>query len=134
VLTSAESWYIDSSALVKTIVAEAQSPPLMAWLDDKERLVSCDLIRVETVRAVRLSVPEAVPRARAAVARLTLIRLDEDLYEAAADLDPPLLRLLDALHLAAALSLGSDLGGVVTYDRRMADGAVALGLHVEAPA
>jgi len=62
-----------------------------------------------------------------------LIRLDDALYEAAADLDPPFLRSLDAIHLAAAVSIGQDLAGVVTYDTRMADGARALGLQVEAP-
>jgi predicted nucleic acid-binding protein len=131
--TSAESWYVDASALVKTVIAEPETGALAVWLRDKERLVSCDLVRVEAVRAVRLSDPAAVPRARSALATLTLIRLDDELYAAAADLDPPFLRSLDALQLAAALSLGADLEGIVTYDRRMAEGAVALGLRVEAP-
>jgi uncharacterized protein len=43
------------------------------------------------------------------------------------------MRSLDAIHLSAALSLGRDLAGIVTYDRRMADGAHALDLRVEAP-
>jgi uncharacterized protein len=130
---SAEAWYVDASALVKTVVAEPQSAALASWLRDKGPLVSCDLVRVETVRAVRISDPAAVPRARSAVATLTLIRLDDELYASAADLEPASLRSLDALHLAAALSLGADLGGVVTYDQRMAEGARSLGLHVEAP-
>lgn len=131
--TSADAWYVDASALVKTVVAEPQSPGLAAWLRDKERLVSCDLIRVETLRAVRLSDPAAVPRARRALATLALIRLDDDLYAAAADLEPTSLRSLDGLHLAAALTLGSQLAGIVTYDRRMAEGAGSLGIPVEAP-
>ena len=39
----------------------------------------------------------------------------------------------DADKIAAALSLGRDLAGVITYDDRMTDGARALGLEVEAP-
>ena len=43
------------------------------------------------------------------------------------------LRSLDALHLATALELGGDLEGIVTYDRRVAADAAALGMDVEAP-
>jgi len=130
---SAEVWYVDSSALVKTVVEEPESNALAGWLQRKEQLAACDLVHVEVVRAVRVSDPEAVPRARQVIGTLILIRLEDDLYESAADLDPPLLRSLDAIHLAAALSLGSDLAGVVTYDSRLADGARALGVAVEAP-
>lgn len=129
---SAEVWYLDTSALVKTVIAEPESRALLSWLRAR-RLVACELVRVEAVRAVRGSDPAAVPRARQAIAALTLIRLDDDLYEAAADLDPAHLRSLDAIHLAAALSVGRELAGVVTYDRRMALSAHALGLRVEAP-
>jgi predicted nucleic acid-binding protein len=129
---SADVWYLDTSALVKTVVAEPESQPLLRWLRAK-RLVACELVRVEAVRAVRASDPAAVPRTRQAIGTLTLIRLDGDLCEAAADLEPPLLRSLDAIHLAAALSVGPDLAGLVTYDARMAKGARALGIRVEAP-
>ncbi len=131
---SAEAWYLDSSALVKTVVEEPESSALSAWLRDKDRLVACELVRVEVVRAIRVSDPDAVDDARQALATLTLIRVDRELYEAAAVLDPPLLRSLDALHLAAALSVGPALAAVVTYDARMTDAARALGLQVEAPA
>jgi uncharacterized protein len=96
-------------------------------------LVACELVRIEVVRAVRASDPAAVPRSRTAIATLTLLRLDPDLYELAADLDPPSLRTLDAVHLAAAITVGPDLAGVVTYDMRMEAGARALGLEVAAP-
>jgi uncharacterized protein len=67
------------------------------------------------------------------VATLILIRVDEAVYDAAADLEPPTLRSLDAIHLSAAMSLGPDLAGVVTYDERMSEGARELGLTVKAP-
>jgi predicted nucleic acid-binding protein len=44
------------------------------------------------------------------------------------------LRSLDAIHLAAAQTVGDDLRAIVTYDRRMADAAGALGLVVQTPA
>lgn len=130
---SADVWYVDTSALVKTVVEEPESGALLRWLADKDRLVACALVQVETVRAVRLSDPAAVPRAREVAASVTLIRLDDPLYDLAADLEPASLRTLDAVHLAAALSVGEDLAGVVTYDARMEAAALALQLHVEAP-
>jgi uncharacterized protein len=45
---------------------------------------------------------------------LILIRVDDTVYDTAADLEPPELRTLDAIHLSAALSLRPDLAGVVT--------------------
>src|SRR5262245_41057591 len=103
---SADVWCLDSSALVKIVIEEPESRALLDWRRARDRLVACELIRVETVRAVRVSDPAAVARARQAIAALTLIRVDDQLYEVAADLEPPLLRSLDALHLAAALTLG----------------------------
>lgn len=85
------------------------------------------------MRGVRGSEPGAVPRARQAIATLTLIRLDDALYDAAADLEPASVRSLDTVHLAAALSLGRELAGIVTYDTRMTEAAGVLDLHIEAP-
>ncbi len=130
---NAEVWYLDSSALVKTVVEEPESDALLSWLDGKGQLVACELVRVEAVRAVRASGPGAVERARAGIATLTLIRLDDALFDAAADLGPESLRSLDAIHLAAALSLGPVLAGLATYDLRMEEAARNLGLRVEAP-
>ena len=40
---------------------------------------------------------------------------------------------LDAIHLATARCLRSELRAAVTYDQRMAQGAAALGMEVAAP-
>jgi predicted nucleic acid-binding protein len=64
---------------------------------------------------------------------LVLVTLSTSLFEQAGRLEPDLLRSLDALHLAAALDLGDDLDGVITYDDRLAEAAVALGVVVIAP-
>ena len=55
------------------------------------------------------------------------------MLDAAAQLEPPELRSLDTLHLATALSLGTALGAVYTYDRRLGDAARRHGVRVEAP-
>ena len=43
------------------------------------------------------------------------------------------LRALDSIHLAAALSLGEEMGAMFTYDRRLAEAARQVGLEVIAP-
>ncbi len=71
--------------------------------------------------------------ARRQLARVDRIRLDDDLLERAAEIEPSTVRSLDAIHLATALGLGSDLAAVGTYDTRMSTAAKALGLPVIAP-
>jgi predicted nucleic acid-binding protein len=46
---------------------------------------------------------------------------------------PVELRSLDAIHLATAQQLGTDLGRIVTYDDRMAMAASHLGMTVARP-
>ena len=76
---------------------------------------------------------ELVARARAALDELDLIDIDDTVLDLAALLEPASLRSLDAIHLATAHLLGSDLRILVTYDQRLAAGAAALGIAVEAP-
>jgi predicted nucleic acid-binding protein len=126
--------YLDSSALVKLVVREPQTSALRRFLGRRRDLASSALARTEVIRAVRPLGPEAVRRARALLRRIDLVRIDDALLDAAATLDPPPLRSLDAIHLAAALALGEDLDLVVTYDLRMQRATVGLGLIVSAPA
>ena len=64
---------------------------------------------------------------------LTIVTLPTSTFEHAAEVEPDLLRSLDALHLAAALELGDELAGVVTYDERFATAANNYGIDVVAP-
>jgi predicted nucleic acid-binding protein len=73
--------------------------------------VSAVLLRTETVRALRRSGNDHhVGNARRLFAAIHLIRIDEPLLDLAGDLRPTGLRSLDAIHLAAALSIVPDLG------------------------
>jgi predicted nucleic acid-binding protein len=74
-----------------------------------------------------------VGEAKRQLASIHLVRLDDQLLERAAELDPVSMRSLDAIHLAAALGVGDELAAVVTYDARMSEAAQALGLPVVAP-
>ncbi len=69
------------------------------------------------------------------LARVDQINLTNRLLDLAATLKPSVsLRSLDAIHLAAALSIGADLRSVLTYDPRMQSAASALGMVIQAPA
>ena len=124
--------YLDSSALVKLVVAESESTALRRFLRSEPLRASCALARVEVVRAVRPHGATAIARARQLLRRLDVIQLDDELLDNAAVMDG-VIRSLDAIHLAAARTLGDELTAVVTYDQRMTAAANLLGLVVEAP-
>ena len=125
--------YFDTSALVKLVIREPESGALRRWARSAG-FATCALARTELIRAVAPSGESAIARARALLRRIDLIALDDVLLDAAARIGPDTLRAQDAIHLAAAIALGDDLTAVVTYDRRMAIGAEALGLPVVSPA
>lgn len=126
--------YLDASALVKLAILEPESRALGAHVDARLPITSSALSYVEVVRAVRRHGADAVRRARAVLENVAMIAVGEPLLHVAADLEDPLLRSLDAVHVAAALSLEDDLAELITYDGRMASAARALGLPVVAPA
>jgi predicted nucleic acid-binding protein len=125
--------YLDSSALVKLVIAEPESPALRRYLASERQRASCALARVEVLRAVRGHGSSALTRARRLLSRLYLVQLDDDLLDAAATLDPRVLRSPDAVHLAAAQLFGDELTAVVTYDRHMTTAAGLVALTVVAP-
>lgn len=125
--------YVDTSALTKLVVSEAESAPLLSWISTEDTdLVSSDLARAELLRAMRRVAADVV-QARAVLDSLTLMVVTTAIVEAAGRLDPTVLRTLDAIHLAAALQLDDDLAGIVTYDERLADAARSHGIEVVAP-
>ena len=125
--------YLDSSALVKLVVHEPESGALGRYLRRRPRRMSCALARVEVVLAVRPQGAVALTRARRVLERLSLLRLDDSLLDAAAQLDGSSLRSPDAIHLAAAQTIGVELESVVTYDIRMTAAAIGLGLRIASP-
>lgn len=128
------AFYLDTSALVKLVVAEPETDALLTWIDRTQgELVSSDLCRTELLRAVRRAAPELTLRSREVLDALTLIGVTTQLFEEAARLDPPGLRTLDAIHLAVALDLGDELESMVTYDERLAEAAAAYGVAIAGP-
>jgi len=126
--------YLDSSAIVKLVVREAESAALIRYLRRRRPLVSSALARTEVARSLLPLGVAAGQRAEDVLARIELIRLNDRVLTTAGAILPPDVRSLDAIHLATAKLLGPELKRLVTYDARMASAARALGLVVVAPA
>lgn len=125
--------YLDSSAVVKLAIEEPESAALRRHLRRRRPLMSSALARAEVVRAVLLEGPAAVARAGEVLARVELVRVNDRVLGAAGMLRPPELRTLDAIHLATAQALGTDLGLFVAYDLRLLQAAEGLGLRTAMP-
>ncbi|BBY42759.1 nucleic acid-binding protein [Mycolicibacterium celeriflavum] len=125
--------YLDSSALVKLVIEESDSPAVAQYLADfpQDNRVTAAITRTELLRAVSRR-GAAVENARSALTRINFVALTTNLLDTAAALTPPELRTLDAIHLAAALTT-PELRAVVTYDRRLADAANRAGVTVASP-
>ena len=127
--------YLDSCAIVKLVVVAPESDALADHLaGDDAPLVASELAYVEVHRALlRVGAGRAErDLAEELLDDLELLPLSPAVGDAAR-LPEPLLRSLDALHLATALQLGPALTEFVTYDKRLARAAVGAGLHVTAP-
>lgn len=123
--------YLDSSALLKLLHEERESTALEGWLSARAGtpVVSSELANVEVIRACRRVNADALPEASALLAELDLIPLTTDVVDEAAEVGETLLRSLDAIHLASALSIRSDLSAFIAYDYRPAEAASAAGLE-----
>lgn len=124
--------YADSSALVKLVLTEPESPALGTYIED-HRLVTSEVALVEVVRAERVADPPASPimSAISLFDRIELVAVTRDLLRRAAELTSERLRSLDAIHLATALEVDPD--EVVAYDRRLLEAAEAAGLRTSSP-
>ena len=127
--------YLDSSAILKVVMPEPESKALFELLRDWPIRVSSELARTEVLRALRragATVPQ-FRRGQKALDRIGLIPIDGRILRDAALLKPVLLRSLDAIHLATALSLRDELAAAVTYDSRLSLAAVGAKLSVWSP-
>lgn len=127
--------YLDSSALLKLLFEESESAALALWISEQagEPMVSSELARVEVIRAARRLDPDVVPAARVLMSQLDLIPLTSGVIDEAADVGEPLLRTLDAIHLASALSIQAHLTALVAYDNRLVAAARAVGIETIQP-
>ena len=128
--------YVDSSALLKRYVEEADSAAADGLLQADPALLTARHTVVEVRRNLaRLLSGRDLVAARSAFAddlrSLSIIELDEATCESAASIaEATGVRTLDALHLAAAQRVSAPGVGFLTFDLRQAQAARALGLTV----
>jgi predicted nucleic acid-binding protein len=91
-------------------------------------VVSSVITEVEVIRAVRRLSGPASNTAAQVLASIDTIELTASVRQIASAMEPAVLRLLDAVHLATALAIGVDLSTLVAYDRRLLSSADAAGL------
>jgi predicted nucleic acid-binding protein len=127
--------YLDTSAALKLVVAEPETARLELWMAERAGVprVSSRLLRIEMLRAVTHAAPHRMSRANVVLSAIALLSID-DVAPAAEVIGDKTLRSLDAIHLATAHEIRTELSAFVCYDTRLRDSAHALGLPVEAPA
>jgi predicted nucleic acid-binding protein len=131
-------FYADASALVKLVRKESESAALGTFLADAD-IISSELVLTEVPRAVHRAASDdpALPldalmtRADDVLQALALLPVDRGLLLAAGALAEPMLRALDAIHIASAAGLPID--AFVTYDDRQGAAARLAGLRTVAP-
>ncbi|MFK4082957.1 type II toxin-antitoxin system VapC family toxin [Kribbella sp. NPDC020789] len=130
--------YVDSSALLKRVVAERESTALLNFLDHHyqrdDLLVTSALGWIEVSRSVLRA--GGSPIAAGDLIDEAMSGIDEhflspEVVSVARRLQPHNLRSLDAIHLASAVLLDADI--VVTYDDRLADACRHNSLAVATP-
>ncbi|MDQ3760792.1 MAG: type II toxin-antitoxin system VapC family toxin [Actinomycetota bacterium] len=141
--------YLDSSALVKLVRTEDCSDALQAWIDQRADalLVTSALARAEVLRAVRrnnhtdsgalidpVAFDAELVGATEVLGSIAQIAIDDAILDRAGGLASPMIRALDAIHLASATELEPAELIFVTYDHRLAAEAEGIGLTVIAPA
>jgi predicted nucleic acid-binding protein len=140
--------YLDSCALVKLIREEDESAALQAWLDERadEVMVTSELARAEVLRVIRRNnhsergelidagrLSADLDEAAAVLEAVTQVVVDRKVLHRAGALEAPMVRTLDAIHLATALDLQASTIELVTYDRRLAAVVRRAGLVVVSP-
>ncbi|HEX9045139.1 MAG TPA: type II toxin-antitoxin system VapC family toxin [Candidatus Limnocylindrales bacterium] len=125
--------YADASALVKIVTEESGSSELRSFLDRRGAVATSIVGAIELRRAGRRIQSDVSAEVDTLLAAVIVLGLDEALASSAGRLGPPGLRTLDSIHLATAAILAEDLEVLVTYDRRLAEAATALGMPVVSP-
>ena len=129
--------YLDSSAVVKMIRPEAESRDLVEWLNRRnEPAVTSVLAEVEVPRALRRSGPVYLAAMPGVLASISRVEMDASVRATAAAYVTDTLRSLDAVHVATADALVASrktVSAFVTYDRRQASAAEAVGIKVRVP-
>jgi hypothetical protein len=127
--------YLDTSATVKLVTAEQESPALINWLNahPDEDLATSAIGHIELIRAATRAGAAAIAAARNIASTLDTLVLTDTIAAIAATIPPAELRTLDAIHLATAHTHRHSLTAFCVYDRRLLEAAESQGLPTVSP-
>ena len=126
------SWYLDSSAILKTIFDEKERPELLRLLTSQS--TSSRLSRVEVRRTVARLAPANVSEVNHELEKIYFLPISNAILLAAENFSSDItLRALDAIHVATVMSLEGSIEGLITYDKQMVTNAQLLGIKVISP-
>jgi predicted nucleic acid-binding protein len=132
--------YLDSSAILKRVLAEPESQACRTALDgltqDGAELMSSTLAWVEVSRTIRKRLEVEPPRRvidliETALTGIYEFPINTQVIDIAQRLGPAKLRSLDAIHVASANLLGVDL--ICGYDQRLLVAAEEYGFRTLSP-
>ena len=125
--------YLDSSALAKLVLQEPETLKLREFLKGSTLRLTSAISEVELRRAAARGPSQSDVAARRVLSVVSQIDVSRDVVQGAASVGPTTLRSLDAIHLATALLVATDLDVFVTYNARLGEAAAGAGLSVAQP-
>jgi len=126
--------YMDSSAIVKLIVDEVESPELLEMIDSTDAVLTTSFIsEIECVRAASRISKDLREIAKERLQSFVILPLTESIRARSMSIKPGALRGLDAIQLATAIEIEESLHGFVSYDEKLNDAARDSGLSVITP-
>ncbi len=127
------SVYVDTSVFGRVVLEEPDKKAIQRDLAKFDQSVASRLLRIELRRVGRRE--DALEEADLILDDVLLIPMDEDVLAAAETISPTTVGTLDAIHLATAVRLAEagELDALMTYDKRLADGARAHSITVLSP-
>jgi predicted nucleic acid-binding protein len=125
--------YLDTSAFLKSVWEENESAALLDAIADRPTISSA-LLAVEARRSTVRVDAALLPRTDLLLGEVTQVDLSPAVLESASRMPDPLLRTLDAIHLATALLVREELDVLLSYDDRLLAAADAHGIPTAAPA
>lgn len=126
------NWYLDSSAVLKLIFIEKETPALDKVMSNK--VITSTLTRVEVKRAVNRINPEKLNVANDVLEQIQYVELDSQTLQLAEAFTFEItLRTLDAIHVASILRISDAVIGIISYDKQLITNSRNMGIMVLSP-
>ena len=126
------SYYLDSSAILKLIIKEAESDSLRKFINTK--VITSAISRVEVIRTLSLNDESLIIAGQMVLEKFELMPLSRPILTIAENFSSQItLRSLDALQVASVIFLSPMVKSLITYDKNMIKNAKALGIIVVSP-